>query len=184
MKATRDTDTADSASGTGTLTVLAAAGNNQTITFAPLADKTVGDPPFTVSASASSGLPVSFAASGNCTVNVALVTLTGAGSCTITASRAAGGGFNAAPDVARTFSIHAADSGIDLYAVGGSTTIAGQTLDVWGYNSTNAPVTRPGGPDAGRRRGRAGVDQAPQPARREAPRSWCTGRAWFRTRPV
>ena len=41
---------------------------NQTITFAPLADKTYGDPDFTVSATASSGLPVSFTASGSCTV--------------------------------------------------------------------------------------------------------------------
>ena len=146
VKATRNTDSADSATGAGTLTVLAPAGNPQTITFAPLADKTVGDPAFTVSAVASSGLPVSFAASGNCTVNVALVTLTGAGSCSITASQAGGSGFDPAADVMRTFSILAADSGIDLYAVGGSTTIAGQTIPVWGYNTANSAVGRPGGP--------------------------------------
>ena len=34
----------------------------------------------------------------------------------------------------------------DLYAVPGSTTIAGQPITVWGYNTTNAPVTQPGGP--------------------------------------
>ena len=40
VNATRSTDAADSASTTGTLTVLAGGGNSQTITFAPLADKT------------------------------------------------------------------------------------------------------------------------------------------------
>jgi hypothetical protein len=33
-----------------------------------------------------------------------------------------------------------------LYAVTGTTTIGSQTVPVWGYNSTNAAVTRPGGP--------------------------------------
>ena len=37
----------------------------QTLSFAPLADKTFGDPDFTVSATASSGLTVSFSASGS-----------------------------------------------------------------------------------------------------------------------
>ena len=146
VKATRTTDAADSATGTGTLTVLAGSANTQTISFAPLADRTVGGAPFTVNATASSGLPVSFAASGNCTVDVALVTLGAAGSCTITASQAGDSAFTAATPVQRTFSILATDAGIDLYAVGGSTTIAGQTMPVWGYSTTNGPVSRPGGP--------------------------------------
>ncbi len=36
----------------------------------------------------------------------------------------------------------------DLYAVTGATTLPGQAspVNVWGYNTTNTPVTRPGGP--------------------------------------
>ena len=151
VKATRqgNGNESDSAIGTGTLTVLAAeTASGQTIAFAPLADKAVGDANFTVSATASSGLTVSFAASGNCSVDsAAIVTLTGVGSCTITASQAGGSGFNAAPNVARTFSILAPDAVIiDLYATAGSTTIAGESIPVWGYNSATGPVSRPGGP--------------------------------------
>ena len=70
--------------GNGTLVVNKA---DQTIAFAPLADKTFGDPDFSVSASATSGLGVGFAASGKCTVTGSSVHLTGAASCTITATR-------------------------------------------------------------------------------------------------
>lgn len=52
-------------SDTNALTVNMA---DQTITFAPLADKTVGDPDLFVSATATSGLPVSFSALGQCSV--------------------------------------------------------------------------------------------------------------------
>jgi CSLREA domain-containing protein len=76
---------------------------DQTISFAPLADKTFGDPDFNVNATASSGLPVSFSASGNCAVNVNTVHLASAGSCTITASQAGDTDYNAAPNVARSF---------------------------------------------------------------------------------
>jgi hypothetical protein len=79
----------------------------QTITFAPLADKTYGDPDFTVSATASSGLAVSFAAAGQCTVSGTTVHLTGPGSCTITASQGGDSNYAAATDVSRTFSINA-----------------------------------------------------------------------------
>ncbi len=80
----------------------------QTITFAPLADRTYGDPPFTVSATASSGLTVAFTASGACVANGAngaTITLTGAGSCTVTAAQAGNGNYEAAPPVARTFQV-------------------------------------------------------------------------------
>src|SRR5262249_25702182 len=59
---------------------------DQTISFAPLANKMLGDPDFTVSATASSGLAVSFSATGGCTVSGVTVHITGPGSCTITAS--------------------------------------------------------------------------------------------------
>ena len=35
---------------------------------------------------------------------------------------------------------------IHLYAVAGSTTLGIQSVTVWGYNSSNTPVTQPGGP--------------------------------------
>ncbi|MCA9927089.1 MAG: multicopper oxidase domain-containing protein [Anaerolineales bacterium] len=35
---------------------------------------------------------------------------------------------------------------IDLYAVSGTKALPDQTIPVWGYNSTNAPVIQPGGP--------------------------------------
>ena len=78
---------------------------NQSIAFAPLANKTYGAPNFTVSATASSGLTVSFAASGNCTVSGTTVHITRAGSCTITASQVGNSNFGPAPTVSRTFSI-------------------------------------------------------------------------------
>jgi len=79
---------------------------NQTITFAPLSDKSTADVPFTLSANASSGLPVSFTASGKCTVNGSTVTLSGVvGKCTITAHQIGNTTYNAAPDVARSFMV-------------------------------------------------------------------------------
>ena len=78
---------------------------NQTITFAPLPDRTYGGPDFTVSATATSGLAVSFGATGQCTVTGATVHLTGPGSCTITASQGGNSNYAAATDVPRTFQI-------------------------------------------------------------------------------
>ena len=84
---------------------------SQTISFAPLSNKTLGDPPFTVSATASSGLPVTYTASGKCSISGSLVTLTGAGSCTITAHQPGDATYNPAADVARTFQIAAPGNG-------------------------------------------------------------------------
>ncbi len=77
----------------------------QTITFAPLPNRTTADPPFTVSASASSSLAVTFIASGSCTVVGNLVTLKGPGTCTITAQQAGNATYAAAPDVSQSFNI-------------------------------------------------------------------------------
>jgi hypothetical protein len=82
---------------------------NQTITFAPLATKTIGSADFSVSPTASSGLAVSLVASGNCTVtspSPGTVHLTGAGSCTITASQAGNTNYNAANNVSQSFTIN------------------------------------------------------------------------------
>ncbi|HEX2191492.1 MAG TPA: hypothetical protein VHG51_21450, partial [Longimicrobiaceae bacterium] len=88
----------------GTLTITKA---TQTLSFAPLADRTYGDAPFAVIASASSGLPVGFSASGSCTVSGSTVTLTGAGGCTITATQVGGANYLAAAPLARTFQVRA-----------------------------------------------------------------------------
>jgi hypothetical protein len=86
---------------------------DQTIAFAPLANKRWGDPGFIVSATASSGLPVSFRAAGNCFLsNGTILFITGAGSCTVTASQSGGLNYNPAPDVSRTFSIAKASQSI------------------------------------------------------------------------
>ena len=81
---------------------------NQTLTFAALADQVWGTPPFPVSATASSGLPVSFTAGGTCTVVNATVTLTGVGTCTITARQIGNAMYNPAPEVSQRFAITAA----------------------------------------------------------------------------
>lgn len=85
---------------------------SQTVSLAPLPDRTLGHPPFTVSASASSGLPVTFIASGACTVAGATVTLTAVGTCTVTASQAGDANYAPAPEVADSFWI----SGVILEA--------------------------------------------------------------------
>jgi hypothetical protein len=91
------------ASGT-VMDAIAKAG--QSITFAPLVDKTYGDPDFVVSAISSSGLPVTFTATGDATVTPeGLVHLTGPGSATITAHQVGDGNFNPAADVVQTFTI-------------------------------------------------------------------------------
>jgi FtsP/CotA-like multicopper oxidase with cupredoxin domain len=118
--------------GAGTLTI---SKGNQTITFGPLSNKTTSSPDFNVSASASSGLPVSFTASGSCTIVGTLVHITGVGTCTITASQAGNTNYNAALNVARSFSITSGGpaTAIDLCATTGSIAIPGGTVPVWGY---------------------------------------------------
>jgi subtilisin family serine protease len=80
---------------------------NQTITFAPLPDKTYGDRDFPVRATASSGLPVTFTATGDCTIRAATVHLTNVGACSITASQPGDPSYNLAPSVSRSFWIRA-----------------------------------------------------------------------------
>jgi hypothetical protein len=99
----------------------AAIKQNQTITFAALADRTFGDPDFGLTATADSGLPVDYTAAGKCTVSGSTVHITGGGSCTITASQAGNIDFNAAADVSRTFLIAKAGQSIDFPAIGDKT---------------------------------------------------------------
>ncbi len=78
---------------------------DQSIAFAPLADKILGEPPFGVTATASSGLTVTFTASGACSVSGSTVSLTGTGVCTITAAQGGNGSFNPAPNVSQSFNV-------------------------------------------------------------------------------
>ena len=151
VTATRNTDAADTASGTGTLVVDASGGlTPRRSPSEPLADKHVGDPAFTVSAIGLVLLTVSFAASGSCTIAVDLVHLTGPGTCTITASQAGDSTYAAAPDVARTFTIvPVGASEFDLYAVTGATS-SGTALPTGLPSGATTPPTprspQPGGP--------------------------------------
>ena len=91
---------------TDTLTVNPIVKQDQTITFDALSAHTFGDADFAVSATASSGLAVTFGASGPCALaDPVTVHLTGAGMCTITAHQAGDEYWNAAPDVAHSFTV-------------------------------------------------------------------------------
>lgn len=82
---------------------------DQTITFDPLPTKTDTDLPFTIAATASSGLSVVFSSltPAICTVSGTTVTIVvlGANTCTIAANQSGSGNYNAAPQVAQSFSI-------------------------------------------------------------------------------
>jgi M6 family metalloprotease-like protein len=88
----------DAVSAAAVLTVAQA---GQTLSFGPLAGRSVGDAPFDLSGTASSGLPVTYASSAPAvaTVTGATVTIVGAGTTTITASQAGSADYLAAPDV-------------------------------------------------------------------------------------
>ena len=143
---------------------------NQTISFAPIADRTFRDPDFIVSATASSGLPVSFSASGTCSLSRAIVRVTGAGSCTVTASQSGGLNFYPAPAVSRTFAIAkagqtvtfgplanktygardfrvsaTASSGLPVsFAARGRCTVSGATVHLRGAGSCTVTAAQPG----------------------------------------
>jgi hypothetical protein len=78
---------------------------DQSISFAPLADKILSEPAFGVTATASSGLAVTFTASGPCSVSGSTVSLSGTGECTITAAQGGNDSFNPAPDVSQSFNV-------------------------------------------------------------------------------
>ncbi|HEY4365452.1 MAG TPA: VCBS repeat-containing protein [Bryobacteraceae bacterium] len=81
----------------------------QSITFAPLNDRTLGTPAFSVNAIASSGLPVTFSSStiGVCQVTGGNVTLVAVGTCSITASQAGNPTYAPAPPVTQSFNVTA-----------------------------------------------------------------------------
>jgi hypothetical protein len=93
---------------------------DQTITFAPLGNKAYGDAVFTVSASGGgSGNPVTFASGtpGICTTtgaNGSTITIVAAGMCSITASQTGNANYNAAKDVAQSFTVNQAQLAIKV----------------------------------------------------------------------
>ena len=96
------------------LTVLSGK-QNQTITFAAIADKTLGDAPFTLSATASSGLTIAFISSSDkITMAGGQVTLVKSGKATITASQAGNSSFNSATSVDQSFCINPATPAITM----------------------------------------------------------------------
>ena len=81
---------------------------NQSITFAPLADKDYGSAPFSVSATASSGLTVSFSATTPAVCSATsggVVSLIAVGECRITAAQAGNAQYAAASNVVRIFNV-------------------------------------------------------------------------------
>lgn len=87
---------------------------SQSLSFAPLVDRTFGEDDFDVAATASSGLDVSFAASGACTVSGATVHIVSAGECVLTASQPGDESYLAAADVTQSFIVAKSSQVIDF----------------------------------------------------------------------
>ena len=123
-----------------------------TITFDPAPAPTYPGADFTVNATTDSDGALTYSyVSGPCSLvdgNLGTFTPTGVGDCVVQADTAATANFFAgsAQQTVTISSAGPATSTFDLYAVTGSTILPGQTVPVWGYNDTNAPVTQPGGP--------------------------------------
>ena len=118
-----------------------------TITFgaAPMVEYPGID--FTASATTNSDGTLTYSfVSGPCTLvdaNAGTFTPTGLGTCVVQADTTATINF-AAGSAQQSITITAPIT--HLYAVAGNTTLGTQSVTVWGYNSTNAAVTQPGGP--------------------------------------
>ena len=117
------------------------------ITFgaAPLVEFPGSD--FNVSAATNSDGALTYSyVSGPCSLvdgNAGTFSSTGVGSCVVQADTAVSTNFIAG-SAQQAITIY--PPFIHLYAVAGSTTLGVQSVTVWGYNSSNAPVTQPGGP--------------------------------------
>ena len=94
---------------------------SQTITFAALSGKSYGAAPFTVSATSSAGLTVAFTSTTTsvCTISGTTVTLAGLGTCTIDANQAGNANFNAATQVAQSFTVAKESQTITFAALSG-----------------------------------------------------------------
>ncbi|MEQ9378675.1 MAG: Ig-like domain-containing protein [Imperialibacter sp.] len=98
----------------------------QTITFAAIADKTFGDAAFDLEATSTSELAVSFeVVSGPVSIDGNTVTITGAGTATLRASQAGDETFQAAVAVERSFAIAKKAQTIVVESIGGKLTTDG-----------------------------------------------------------
>jgi len=114
----------------------------QTITFAPLPDRTLADPPFALAATASSGLAVTFASEtpANCMVAGKLVSMLTTGLCTIAASQSGNSAFNAAATQAQTFMITKANQTI-TFTPPGAKALGEPPFSLNASSSAGLPVT-------------------------------------------
>jgi hypothetical protein len=133
------TDPLYTGSNTGTLVIEKA---DQTITFDPLANRTVGDAAFSLGASASSGLAVSYTSSDPsvATVTGNQVTVVGAGSTTLTAEQAGDSNYNAATPVAQTLTVDKRDQ-IITFAAPGAATFGDAPVTLVATSDAGLPVT-------------------------------------------
>jgi hypothetical protein len=114
----------------------------QTITFGPLATKTIGDFSFTVSATASSGLPVTFSSDNLAVAAVAgnTVEIIGAGTCNIIASQAGNASFAPAPNVSQPLVVNKANQTITFGAIP-SKVFSDPAFTLSGTSSSGLPIT-------------------------------------------
>ncbi|MCK5523342.1 MAG: hypothetical protein KAI83_09435 [Thiomargarita sp.] len=112
----------------------------QSITFAPLANKTYDNKSFTVYAQASSGLPVSGRATGSCRLNGNKVTLTGVGSCQLTALQEGNANYKAAKKVSRDFKISKGNQSIRFVPLANKT-YGDKPFTVYAKASSGLPVS-------------------------------------------
>ncbi|OGW34314.1 MAG: hypothetical protein A2X58_11960, partial [Nitrospirae bacterium GWC2_56_14] len=105
------------------------AGLTQTITFAPLADRTYGDPDFAPGATADSGLSVSYASSNPAVATIIgnTIHVVGAGTTNITASQAGDATYDQATDVVQPLMVNKADPTVTIWPTADAITY-GQTL--------------------------------------------------------
>jgi len=132
------------APATATATITSLGKLAQSIAFAPLADRLSNSGTFALSATSSSGLPVSFTIiSGPALLSGENLTLTGvAGTVVVSASQPGNAVYNAAPDLAVTFSVTAAKTNVFFGTVtnAGSTTKSGDVAAVLPPNSNKGSL--------------------------------------------
>ena len=113
---------------------------SQTITFAPLEDKTYGDVPFNLSAIASSDLVIEFSiVSGPATLNGNVLTLTGAGIVTVKASQKGNTNYSVATEVTQSITVHKATQTI-LFDALTNKRYGNESIELTASATSNLPV--------------------------------------------
>lgn len=113
----------------------------QTISFPPIADRSILDGNLTLSATSSSGLAVTYSiVSGPGTVSGNTVSFTGLGTVTVLASQAGSLGFNPATNVERTITVTKSAQTITFASIAAHT-IADNSFNISATASSGLPVT-------------------------------------------